>query len=388
MAARDELLKLLPFKANPYRLKQEIFSEEVRDLSEKTSINYILQTPSKPVQYEILKKFFTRILEKVALIYTDQHQDGSITDDNLRNRLKRKYILTDFNLRTCFNHCYYCRNDEKNGWQISDLLYEEVPCPPKEFKYSRSNNRSTQVENVEKSLHYLNYKAQEFDLRKALRQPSQCMIFSVIAPNIITQKWVVHRLITKVSKQFKNSRNPFYIDLDETLIGNDYHVFLKKLSDHIGVKVDQVLEEICNSNSLTILIIHQFRQFKDIQVRIFQELEKTFDRQVLNLEQPRIIIFWLDECRPCFLLNRESEINIDICELAGLERIDEGDIEDWVNDHEDFYPFLTNLRGQTLGRQDWEWRDPRLILNRICCELQVKDGMAEIEKIWKWNNAK
>jgi hypothetical protein len=483
MAARDELLMLLELPFVATTVKNYLKIEGSRNLDRIRTITPILN--NQPVLYEGLREFFVRAIEKVEYIYRNRHHNGSFIDEALCQKLSRQYILENrennnylVGLRRYFDYC--CCNDTnaRHQWTIPNNLYDRVQAtsPTDKPKVIRANNEKPRKD-VEESLHYLNYKAQESDLRQALRQPSQCMAFSVVAPNNITQKWVMHRLLTKVTQQFKNSRNPFYIDLDTTFTGDDYHAFLKKLSDHVEVKVDRVLEEICNSNSLTILIVHQFRQFKYIQTKIVREIEKHLDRQVLNLAQPQIIIFWLDECLPCFHLNRESEdepartnlhqqrlkqqqddlqsewderhqaltqlrkelifktdvcikielekkildrekelghleerlkeieqlidsesnainsqisaeITIDLCELAGLERIDNGDVEDWINDYEKFYPFLANLRGETLGKQDWEWRDPRLILNRICKKLEVEDGMAEIEKLWKWNNAK
>jgi hypothetical protein len=477
IAARDELLRLLELPATASTVANYLKIAGFKNLDRIRTITPILN--NQPVLYEGLREFFVRAIEKIEYIYRNRHQDGRIIDEAVCRKLNCQYIFQDrdnncfIGLREYFDYCLRNNIEEKHRWAIEGL-YDRVPASPsnRKTKVVRSNHQRPLVK-VEESLHYLNYKTQEFDLREALRQPSQCMAFSVVAPNDITQKWVMDRLLTKVTKQFKDLRNPFYINLDESLIGDDYQEFLKKLSNHIGVKTSQVLEEICNSNSLTVLIVHQFRQFEDIQAKIVREVEKNLERQSPNIEQPRIIIFWLDECRPSFQLNRDleneptlnnqsqerlkqqqanlqsewdtrhqkltkirneliyktdvcvqielqkniqdreeelrrlteklqeieqlidsgsnavdsqisAEITIDICELSGLERIDRGDIEDWINDHENFYPFLTSLRGKTIGEQDWEWRDPRLILNRICKHLEVQDGMTEIKELWKW----
>jgi hypothetical protein len=384
IAGRDELLKLLDLPSTASTVTNFLKIEGSRNLDRISTITPILN--NQPVLYEGLRDFFVRAIEKVEYIYRNRHQDGLIIDEALCKKLNCQYLLKDrdsnkyfVRLREYFDYC--CQNDTngKHQWTIDDL-YDSTSYnrPNKKTKLAQFNNKNTRRDDVNNLLCYLDYAKQEDDFLKAVGKLDRCLAFPVNTPCMTTQKWVVNRLIKRATYSQSDCLPPFYIDLVEQKVRNNYKEFIKYFSAHLRIDPDKILEEICNSNSLIILSIRGIGQFENIQKEILKELWEPLNLRLAGTGQSRIIMFWVDNWHPDY----PYDGIVNLYKLAKLEEINQSDIDEWLYKYEYSHPFLQQLRYTNLGESNGDWRDPWLILDRICKALDVKDGIEEIKTLW------
>ena len=378
ITALRELLALLDLEPVASRVKEKLKIAGTKNLDRIRTITPILN--NQPVQEKGLTEFFVRMIKQAELEHRHNHQNGVIDDHNLRAKLNRKHILTNYSLREYFISCHQNNFDERGCWNISPDLYQEV-ASPLDSQATRSSNKNTRRDDIVKLLCHLDYSDQEDDFQEQLKTSTRCVPFLINTPCPTTQKWALNRLIKRATHCQANPKI-IHIDLVTNNVRDNYGEFIKLLSPHFNAEPDQIVKEIDGCNFLVILIIYKIEQFENVQREIYSKLIEHLNQNLAGAERPKIIVFYVGSWHRDYA----PEGLVNLCKLAKLEEINQGDINRWLDNYEYFHPFLGVLRSEQLGDSNGNWTDPWLILDNICTQLGVNGGIEEIKTLWEWTS--
>lgn len=393
--ARNELLALVyPDGYNSTTLHRDTGLEYGK------TIPKILGKKDGGIQLEKLKLFFKKLLEQLIDRYNDDDVSKYICDyklakfcqdisnnesdlslpKDLYRFLQAKSTTQLRNSRSPSKSLGFGNIIQQNRDNQRD--FEKVMQPQSLFQSVEVDMEKCR--NLIDLLRYLDYRQQESDFKSALESHDKCLSFSVVAPCDITQKWILNRLLKQITSP-GNGDKLLMIDLRKDGIRNDFQEFLNYLrvgSESI-IDIELILTEICQvaDNSSVIITINQFRNFKAIQENIIRLFWEPLCKKISNQRRTRVIMFWVDECYPCY----DSD---DIIKLNELTEISQVDVERWINRYscDNQYRsclFSDHLLEYNFSNRVWDWQDPVLVLDNICQEFKLT-GVADIEKLWEW----
>jgi hypothetical protein len=394
LAARDELLGLLDL-APGGRIGTKV--ARIVALDRATITSWLLEKSPKDdhaVPADKLKQFFVKLVEAVADRYKGQFYEGNIIDDGLQQRLKRRDIITDVDLR---HYLWgYVKHDarKKADWIVPKHLYDEVLAnaesrpPRKRYKPRKVKTTANQSTDVVDLLWHLDYKQQERAFEDALEQQSKCAAFSIVAPCETTQRWILNRLIRKIAPSEPALILP-PIGLRQHPMRNQFEHFWEDLSQHFGTKPEPaaVLKGICHTdvNRPIILTVYGFRQFESVQRRIIDEFWEPLAQTVADSprkECSRVLLFLVDQSCP-------TDDTEKLLRLDPLEEIPQKDVRSWLNS-----PLVVpqwQLKGderfidRVIGELEADnCQDPYAVLDKMCFKFGVEGGIVDVEEAWKW----
>jgi inactive STAND len=394
IAARDELLCLLRL-APGGRIGTKVAN--IVGLDRATITSWLLEKSPKDnhaVPADKLKQFFVKLVEAVADRHKGQFYEGNIIDAGLQQRLKRREIITDVGLRRYL--WGYVNHDarEKASWVVPAHLYDEVLANAestlirKRYKLRKVQTTANQSIDVIDLLWHLDYKQQERAFEDALDEPSKCAAFSIVAPCETTQRWILNRLIRKISPPESVLILP-PISLRQHPMRNQFEHFWEDLSRHFGTKPEPaaVLKGICHTdvNRPIILTVYGFRQFESVQRRILDEFWEPLTQTIADsqrTERSRVVLFWVDQDCP-------SHDTQKVLKLDPLEKIPQKDVRSWLNSPSIvswWQPkgderFVDHLLDELIADN---CQDPYAVLDKMCFKFGVEGGIVDVEEAWKW----
>jgi hypothetical protein len=281
----------------------------------------------------------------------------------------------------------------KDNWEFPLGLYDEDRKSKVNNNYRKSPTKNlgqNQQLDLVHALSDLDYVEQERKFYSILNESKPCVAFSIAAPCNLTQKWILNRLITRAIYS-ENDRQlscselpPFVINLKTSQVRNNFDLFLQNLSDHFDSEPDRVLEDICQiqSDLPIILVVSEFRRFREIIIEILEKFWQPIDNNIsARSGRSKIIMFWVDECHPC---DRSASIaNLHL--LDSLNEIAQEDVQRWlIQQHRMINCFPEDLTREKYLNFNWDWKDPWLVIDNICREFKLKNGVTDIENLWEW----
>jgi hypothetical protein len=402
--ARNELLLLLNIKPRKTgKLKGTFNITEIKDEILKTTLarDKVL-TPllnpddeSRSVALAKIKEFFIKLLEKIASDHRLKFNQQS-SDEKLLNRLKYPTVsnqrLQDY-LIACIDD-----SNVKDKWEfpVDDLLkevdYVNDSCQPQKdipqkqavFQQSSTLQNKSKCEDIVNLLWHLDYKDQEDEFAEVLKANNQCMSFSIVAPCVDTQKWILSRLLRQIKwvdpnkiKVIELNKSP--MRFDPKLLWEEFPPSSQMPLEQIGE--NEIIKMICSyaAEAPVIFIIHSFDKSESAQEYIVTDF---WDRIKLEMSSDVVnfpfMLFLVDTFRPtCLPAN--------ITKLAPLEMITQDHIEKWSYIYKDFNYYVNQLNQKTEWPTDkWKWANPYAVIDRICHEFGFKNGIVDIEESWKW----
>jgi transposase len=334
----------------------------------RDTIRKILDKDKGGIQLGKLTTFFKKLLEQISEEDVQNHLDAYELK-RFYNQIGVQEDITSFLPRHLYKH-------------VANIS----PVVSSDLKHLRSNNINNKIlDDLIQLFWQLDYKQQEAQFETALESSDRCLAFSIVAPCNTTQKWLLNRLLRQVVAP---DHNIFLtINLHKSGVRNDFQGFLQHLSQHFGttIDLDLIFNEIdrVDNNSSIIIIINQFRQFKYIQKSIITEFWEPLCEKISKRRRTgRVIMFWVDECHVYHDCNN-------ITKLHELTEISQLDIEKWMNKYSCNRVYKTcvfpdNLLNSNFSNGLWDWHDPWLILDSICREFKLENGITDIESLWKW----
>jgi hypothetical protein len=391
IAARNELLQLLGLQPNR-RIVSKV--AKVVELDRATTTTWILSDPVKSVSMGELRQFFIKLIENIGDQYKRERCDdtGKIVTSDLEKKLKRQYLISHDGLREYLSAYKTGDRSRKDNWELPIDLCDEDPESKVNNNYRKSPTKNlgqNQRLDLVHALSALDYVEQEREFYRILNQSKQCVAFSIAAPCNLTQKWILNRLITMAiysenDRQLSCSEiRPCIVNLKTSQIRDSFTLFLQHLSDCFSSTPDRVVDDICQikSDSPLIFIVSEFRGFEDITNKIMSEFwQKIYNNISVISEQTKIIMFWVDECHPC----RKNECTANLNLLDKLDKFEKEDVQRWLNQYRKIDCFPKTMTKEKCSKLSWNWKDPWLVLNNICLEFELKNGVTDIEELWKW----
>jgi inactive STAND len=402
--ARNELLLLLNIKPrtkgtlkgtfNAKKIKENLFKTTLaRDKSLTPLLNQNDET--RTVSLDIIQQFFVILIEKIAADHRRKSNQQS-SDEKLLGKLKYPTIsnqgLQDY-LIACVDN-----SNMKDKWDfpVDDLLEEfdyvndsydpqkDIPQNQTVFQQSSSLPNENKYGDIVNLLWHLDYKDQEDEFTEVLKANNQYMSFSIVAPCVDTQKWILSRLLRQIKsvdpkkiKVIELNKSP--MRFDPKLIWEEFSPSSQMLSDKIGE--DEIIKTLCSyaAEAPVIFIIHSFDRSEFAQEYIITDfwnrIELEMSSDVVNFP---FMLFLVDTFRPTCLPTN-------ITELAPLEIITQDHIEKWSHIYKDFNYYANQLNQKTEWPIDkWKWANPYTVIDRICHEFGFKNGIVDIEESWKW----
>lgn len=210
------------------------------------------------------------------------------------------------------------------------------------------------------------------------------MSFSIVAPCIDTQRWILNRLLRRI--RLADSQKIKVIELNRHQMRFDPKLLWEELSPSSQIPLeqtgqDEIIRMLCSysAEAPVIFIIHSFHGCESAQEYIITDFWNR-----INLEIPSdvrnfpLILFLVDTCRPTY---RPANIT----ELAPLEIITQGHIEDWSHRYRDFNDFMNQLsQRREWPTDEWKWENPHSVIDRICYEVGFTNGIVDIKENWDW----
>jgi hypothetical protein len=401
--ALNELLLLLNIKP----LKTRKRNGEFKATNIKKKLNLTLDrakvlTPllntndeSKPVRLREIKKLFVELIDKVAADYRRKLNQQS-SDEKLLSKLRHPTVsnqrLQEY-LITCVND-----SNVKDKWEfpVDDLLEEvdyvndsyqpskDIPQKQDLFQQSFSLPNRSECEKIVDLLWHLDYQDQEDEFARVLQGSNQCMSFSVVAPCLNTQKWILKRLLRRI--KLTDPQKIKVIGLNRHQMRLDPKLLWQELSPSSQMPLEQseqneIIKMLCSyaTEAPVIFVIHSFDKFESAQQYIVEEFWNKINSEMLSdaISFP-LMLFLVDKCRPtCLPAN--------ITELAPLEMITQGHIENWSHRYKDFNYFMNELsQKKDWSTDEWKWTNPSSVIDQICYEFGFKNGIVDIEENWEW----
>ncbi|WP_309734645.1 hypothetical protein [Chamaesiphon sp. OTE_75_metabat_556] len=408
IVARNELLLLLGIKPrstgklngtfNAKEIKEDLFSTTLaRDKSLTPLLNQTDETRS--VSLDIIKQFFVTLLEKIADNYQEKYNSSlQFMDLSLLEKLKLNPIISNLELREYF--IAYIKPDPKTkakwDFPVDDLLEKvdyvndsyqpskDIPQKQDLFQQSFSLPNRSECEKIVDLLWHLDYQDQEDEFARVLQGSNQCMSFSVVAPCLNTQKWILKRLLRRI--KLTDPQKIKVIGLNRHQMRLDPKLLWQELSPSSQMPLEQseqneIIKMLCSYATETpvIFVIHSFDKFESAQQYIVEKFWNKINSEMLSdaISFP-LMLFLVDKCRPtCLPAN--------ITELAPLEMITQGHIENWSHRYKDFNYFMNELsQKKDWSTDEWKWTNPSSVIDRICYEFGFKNGIVDIEENWEW----
>jgi hypothetical protein len=343
--ARDELLKLVyPDGYDPTMIRNDTGLEYGK------TIPKILGKKDGGLQLGKLTFFFKKLLGQLQ---------NRLNDDEISKYIQ-KYKFTKFCQKTSSDNSHLILPRDLYVILPKDLYQNANKQPPiEDLSLAQSPEYLSKIPdfNIEltEALWYLDYEDQENKFKTALKSQSRSLSFTIAAPCVPTQSWILNRLLSRAVRH--DNHKIFTIDLKTSGIRNNFQEFKVYLSNYFKTSPDceSILDEICkiNSNLSVILVIKNFRNHREIQELITTKFWGKLCRKISRENRSgRIIMLWIDECHldyPCGTI-----------ELAKLGEINQTNIQDWINEYGGLYPFLNNLSACNFVSDDlnWDWNDP------------------------------
>jgi hypothetical protein len=356
--ARDELLELL--YSNSYDDSQ---LGKVTGLHRHTIAKVLGKEPGN-IQLKTLNNFFKALLKKLKEEVDANRLSQSAVDDYLQ-----RYQLVS-------SYSWLESSEESFSLKFKEL-YDFAQKEPKAKKTpSLSEGKFTHL------LWNLDYVQQERDFEDALHQQSQCVAFSIAAPCETTQRWILNRLIRKIPDQ--NEALKMAISIKKIGINRQFDNLWKEFSKPLSIEPlqDRVLQAMCaDSSKPIILVFYDFRQFKKTQKQLLQNFWEPLTQKIVASERSdrsRIVLFFVDQSCPNHTMKNGVK-------LAPLESIPQRDLNIWVSSDSVTKclkakdGFEQNLRNRLDGCQE-----PYSVLDAICVEMGMENGVSDIEEAWRW----
>jgi hypothetical protein len=375
-SARDELLALL-YPNNTYTDSQ---LGRDTDVDRGQTIPKILGKKTGGIQQGKLEQFFERLLRLLK---------GKV---DAKNQKVIEYLQK-----------YQLKQPYEQIWEGDTAFY----LPKKLYKISvsdsviKKHNQKTQKGfskhnhksqnssgNVVDLFWHLDYKHQERAFEDALEKQSKCAAFSIVAPCETTQRWILNRLIRKISPPESALILP-PICLRQHPMRNQFEHFWEDLSQYFGRKPEPaaVLKSICHTdvNRPIILTVYGFRQFESVQRRILDEFWEPLTQKIADsqrTERSRVLLFWVDQDCP-------SHDTQKVLKLEPLEKIPQKDVRSWLNTSQLvswWQPkgddgFVDQLL-EELSTESCQ--DPYAVLDKMCFKFGAEGGILDVEEAWKW----
>jgi inactive STAND len=351
---------------------------------------------SRSVDLKKTKEFFVELIERVAADYRRKSDRQSI-NEKLLGQLKYPTVSNQ-GLQGYLIACINNDDETKDKWDfpVDDLL-EEVDYandsyqPTKDilqkqavFQQSSSLPKESKCKDIVNLLWHLDYQDQEYTFIEALRENNQCMSFSIVAPCVDTQKWILSRLLRQVKWVDPNKIK--VIELNKSPMRFDPELLWEEFSPSSQMPLkqtgqDEIIKMLCSyaAEAPVIFIIHSFDKSESAQEYIITDFWNRINTQIpSNVVNFPFMLFLVDTFRPtCLPAN--------ITKLAPLEMITQGHVESWSHIYKDFNYYANQLNQKTEWPIDkWRWANPYAVIDRICHEFGFKNGIVDIEESWKW----
>jgi hypothetical protein len=377
--ARDALLELL-YPHNSYTNSQ---LGQDTDLDRGATIPKILGNQGNMQQVK-LKQFFKQLL----LLLKQRMDHGKLQQSQIDDYLQN-YCLTE---------PYRCLKESEQSFYLPSKLYgsgdtsSKSPVAGQAIRKTspKSANRKSSASlegNVTDLFWHLDYRQQERAFEDALDEWNQCVAFSIAAPCDTTQRWILNRLKRQIP-DYDNALS-LCISLKQNPMRNQFKHFWEDLSQRIGTNPlpNEVLEGMCHANvdRPIILTIYEFRQFEKTQKQLFQDFWEPLTQAVVGSKRSkrsRIVLFLVDQCYPSH--NTEKVVRLD-----PLKNIPHKDVENWLASNTVsrwWQPKFGDGFEKGLAAQftSENCQEPYFVLDKICVELGIENGLVDVEEAWKW----
>ncbi len=402
--ARNELLLLLNIKPRSTgKLKGTFNVLEIKDellkitLARDKVLTPLLNPGDKPrpVALTKIKEFFVELLERIASNHRLKINQQS-SDEKLLGQLKYPTVSNQ-GLQDCLI-AYIEDNNAKDKWDflVKDLLDEadyindsyqpskDIPQSQEVFQQSSSLQNRSKCEDIVNLLWHLDYQDQEDEFAEALKANDRCMSFSVVAPCIDTQRWILNRLLRRI--ELADPKKTKIIELNRHQMRHKPELFWEEFSPSSQVPLEQagqgeIIRMLCNysAEAPVIFIIHSFHGCESAQKYIVTDFWNRINLEISSdARKFPLMLFLVDKCRPTCLPDN-------ITELAPLEMITQGHVENWSHRYKDFNYFVNQLsQKKEWSTDEWKWANPSSVIDRICYEFGFENGIVDIEENWEW----
>jgi hypothetical protein len=375
--ARDTLLKL--FYPNGLPSDEDIGKDA--DVDRGSTIAKILDKKFEALQRKSIEKFFGTLLKKLKERLKGEKEQSQLDNYLQAYGWKKPYDSLWEGKFPIPCALYICADTPKISLNTSQKTRKTS---------SKSANRKSSASlegDITDLFWHLDYRQQERAFEDALDEWNQCVAFSIAAPCDTTQRWILNRLKRQIP-DYDNALS-LCISLKQNPMRNQFKHFWEDLSQRIGTNPlpNEVLEGMCHANvdRPIILTIYEFRQFEKTQKQLFQDFWEPLTQAVVGSKRSkrsRIVLFLVDQCYPSH--NTEKVVRLD-----PLKNIPHKDVENWLASNTVsrwWQPKFGDGFEKGLAAQftSENCQEPYFVLDKICVELGIENGLVDVEEAWKW----
>jgi inactive STAND len=215
------------------------------------------------------------------------------------------------------------------------------------------------------------------------------MAFLIPAPCISTQKWVIHRLAQKVNNNERAIRIAI-ANVESHPIGlGDIDRIWTVIGERLKVQGKDVIKHLSQATVNKPLIISLYNFGEDpilTPQHVIDEFWMPLVRQIPNrTARTRIVLLIADRYVP---INDSDHV----LSLPPLDEITQIQVEDWLGSTavskwctgEWGAHWTRNLIDRGFPAREWPWDKPGQILNRLCVEFEMENGLQNLQKKWEW----
>jgi hypothetical protein len=311
----------------------------------------------RPVTMDALRKFFNRAIRKI-------HEKG--TPYVSRYKAIKKYWAY-CNSRIGLDTIIIPNTDELR-W-IKPV--QEILLTKKEVK---------KIVNL---LDLLNCSNQRDVFTTALKDGHCFYNCPVIAHAPIPQDLLLRRLISILKHRLSQTPNIQTIDLGLQCPEYDDVLKLLNIEDIDFSRKGQVIDKICDSKSLNVLIIRNYQGMEHVSDIFLNDLLQQYDLRKDISRQTNLIIFWVGNSYPAIGSDFTQSTDHLFIDLPELDEINASDINQWATEYRQSYGRMANVCTNNLEQVLPNWGTPLVVLSEICKQLEVNGGIKTIYGLWK-----